>query len=476
MSVGSDKNAKRSLVQGFLIALLSLGLLGAMPGAGTTQTVPNAEIRPVLLVDVDGAIGVGTSHQIERALEAAREKNSELLVLRLDTPGGLVSSTREIIKSILSSPVPVAVYVAPSGARAASAGTYIAYSAHISAMAPGTHLGAATPIPLSVPGLPGAPTPQKPQDGDKETSGKKEGETASDRKVLNDAVAFITSLAELRGRNKEWAEKAVRDAATLTSSAALSEKVVDYLAADVDDLLRQVHGRTIKTPAGERLLATSGKPVVQLEPDWRTRFITAVTDPNVAFILLVIGIYGIIFEFWTPGLAGPGVIGAIALLVALAALSTLPVSYAGLGLILLGIALMLAEAFAPGFGILGIGGSVAFIAGALFLFDPAGADIEFGVGWPVAIGAAVTTGVLLAGVLGLAIKARYRSVITGTEDLIGAKGTVKQWNEGMGRIRVHGELWGARGDGELKPGDKIRVVGLDGLTLEVEPIRERTSS
>ena len=476
MFVGSRKKANRSLIQGLVFALLGLGLLGAMSGTGTTQTALNPDSRRVFLVDVEGAIGVGTSHQIERALEAAREKNGELLVLRLDTPGGLVSSTREIIKSILSSPVPVAVYVAPSGARAASAGTYIAYAAHVSAMAPGTHLGAATPIPLGVPGMPGAPGPQKPQDTDKETSEEKEGKTAADKKMLNDAVAFITSLAELRGRNKEWAEKAVRDAATLTSSAALSEKVVDYLAADMNDLLRQVNGRTVKTPAGERLLATSGKSVTQLDPDWRTRFITAVTDPNVAFILLVIGIYGIIFEFWTPGLAGPGVIGAICLLVALAALSTLPVSYAGLGLILLGIALMLAEAFAPGFGILGIGGGVAFIAGALFLFDPAGSDIEFGVGWPVAIGAAVTTGFLLAGVLGLAMRARQRSVITGTEDLIGATGIVKQWDEGMGRIRVRGELWGARADGELKQGDKIRVVGIDRLTLEVESISERTSS
>lgn len=456
------------LLAGIVCALAQFAAACGDVQAQPVATIPDVGGGGVFMTEVDGSIGVGTSHQITQALGTARDARASLLVLRLDTPGGLVASTREIIKAILASPVPVAVYVAPGGARAASAGTYITYAAHIAAMAPGTHLGAATPIQLGIPGMPHTPgrPPQRERDG---TPAEGDSAAASERKVVNDAVAFLMSLAELRGRNAQWAEKAVREAATLTSADALKENVVEVVAADLSDLVRQIEGRTVVTAAGERRIEAAGKPVVVLEQDWRTRFLSAITDPNVAFVLLLIGIYGIIFEFWSPGLTGPGVVGAICLLVALAALSVLPVSYAGLGLILLGITLMVGEAFAPGFGILGLGGGIAFMAGALFLFDPAGADIEFGITWPVAVGAAATTGILVAGVLGMAIRARRARVITGAEDLVGSIGEVIAWERGRGRIRLHGEVWSAQGAASVSKGDKVRVVRLNGLTLEVEP-------
>ncbi|MDP2331182.1 MAG: nodulation protein NfeD, partial [Reyranella sp.] len=385
--------------------------------------------------------------------------------------GGLVSATRDIIQAILASPIPVAVYVAPAGARAASAGTYIAYAAHIAAMAPGTHLGAATPVQMGAPGAPApAPAPQR-RDGDKPAEGEGGGQgSAMERKVMNDAVAYLRSLAQLRGRNAEWAEKAVRDAATLTAEEAVKEKVVDLLAGSVDDLLDRVDGRTVRTAEGERTLATRHARVIVVEPSWKAKLLTVVTDPNIAFILLMIGVYGIIFEFWSPGLAGPGIVGAICLIVGLMALSVMPLNFAGVALLVAGLAMLGIEAFTPGFGVLGLGGVAAFVFGGLFLFDPAGADIDFAVGWPVLLAAALTNALLIVGVLGMALRTRRRAVVTGSEQMIGLEGEVLDWHDGHGRIRVHGEIWSARAEDPVAPGTRVRVDHRDGLTLHVGPL------
>jgi membrane-bound serine protease (ClpP class) len=287
--------------------------------------------------------------QLTKALDRAAAQDSVALIVRLDTPGGLVSSTREMIYAILASRIPVVMYVAPNGSRAASAGTYLMYASHVAAMAPSTHLGAATPISLSPGGLPGTP-PQKPSGPDKQP--QPDSQTAMERKVTNDAVAYLRSLAELRERNADWAEKAVRDAATLTATAAKQERVIDTIASDVEQLLAQIDGRSVTTAAGETRLETRGRAVVELRPDWKAKLMSAITDPNIALILLMLGFYGILFEFWTSGAVAPGVVGGIALLVALAALSVLPVNYAGLALLLFGMGLMAAEAFSPSFGVL----------------------------------------------------------------------------------------------------------------------------
>ena len=449
-------------------AALHLFAAALILGFGPAHSAP---AQPVVTLEIKGAIGVATVMQMEAALARARKENAALVVMSLDTPGGLVASTRDIIQAMLASPVPIAVYVSPSGARAASAGTYMAYAAHVSAMAPGTHLGAATPVQMGPPGgVPGSPAPAK-RDGD---SSKRDAPADSqgtmERKVLNDAIAYLRSLAQLRGRNAAWAEKAVRDAATLTAEEAVKLRVVDFMAADLPELLARADGRRVKAAGLELKLATKGAETIAVEPDWRMRALGVITNPNIAFLLLLAGIYGILFEFWSPGAVVPGVIGGISLLLALAALAVLPVSFAGLALLLLGIALMTVEALTPGIGALGIGGIVAFVAGGVFLFDPAGADIAYRVTWPVL---AVTAGVSAAFflfALGYALRARRRGVVSGSEQMIGMAGRVVEWDGLTGSIRVHGETWRARADIALAPGDPISVVSRNGLTLTVRPI------
>ncbi|MFY0610808.1 MAG: nodulation protein NfeD [Hyphomicrobiaceae bacterium] len=423
-----------------------------------------AQGRPVVVAEVQGAIGVGTGYYIKDTLAIALKDNASLVILKIDTPGGLVSATREIIQSILASPVPIAVFVSPSGARAASAGTYIAYAAHIVAMAPGTHLGAATPIQMQLPGM-----PQTPKPGQNSNESKKDAAPdGAKAKMINDAIAYLRSLAQLRGRSEQWADKFVRDAATLTSTEAVKEGVADFVAADVRDLLSKLQGRHVAMKAGEHVLDVRNTEIKFIEPNWKVRFLTAITDPNVAFILLLIGVYGIIFEFWSPGLTGPGVVGGISLIIALTALSALPLSSAGLALLALGIALMAAEAFAPGFGILGLGGLVAFIAGAIFLLDPAGADIDLSIAWPLIAAAAVTSALILIGLLGFIMRARRQPVVSGSEELAGLEGEIVSWKEGRGQVYVHGENWAARSDSDFVKGAKVRVIDRDGLTLIVD--------
>lgn len=446
------------------VVLLMCGLAGLFVTA-SGQPLSGASGSGVVVLKLKGAIGFVSIELLDNAIARAERDRASLLVVELDTPGGLVSSTREMIQSILASRVPIAFFVAPSGARAASAGTFLLYAAHVAAMAPGTHLGAATPIPLGVPGLPGSP-PQQPKPT--ETPKEKDPGSASDRKSLNDAIAYIRTLAQLRNRNAAWAEKAVREAATLTASEALKEKVIDVVSPSLADLLRQLEGRTVTTADGSRTLALKGSSIVEVEPDWKLRIISVIADPNIAFILLLIGFYGIIFEFMNPGTVAPGVIGSICLLLAMTALSVLPVTWAGIALLVLGILLMAGEAAAPGFGVLGIGGVVAMVLGALLLFDPGGADIPFGVSWPVIAGAVLTSVLLMVGIIGMVLKSQKEPVRTGAEELIGSRAVVLRWGPSGGQVRVHGESWTARSARALQVGEEVRVVARNDLTLQVE--------
>jgi membrane-bound serine protease (ClpP class) len=447
----------------------------AGPAAGTLAQVAPAPTNAALVIELNGVIGVAAASFVIRGIEQARTRNAPLVVLRLDTPGGLVSATREIIGAILASKVPVAVYVAPSGARAASAGTYIVYASHIAAMAPGTHIGAATPVSLGAPpGMPGSPEPKDAPKGERKDEDKGPV-SASERKSLNDAIAYLRTLAQLRGRNPDFAEQAVRDAATMTAREALDAKVIEIVADNINELLAAADGRSVAIESEQRRLSTSGIPVETLSPDWRTRAIAVVTDPNVAYLLLLIGFYGILFEIWNPGFVFPGVVGGICLLMALAALAVLPVSYAGLALILLGIALMVAELFTPGALVLGIGGAVAFIVGSIFLFDPGEVTFDFGVSWPVIGAATLTTIAFMFVVLGFALRARRRPVVTGVEEMVGSIGEIVDWSGDHGRVHVRGETWQARLASQRPPpsaGAKVRILALDGLTVVIEPQKE----
>lgn len=428
------------------------------------------EGRRAAVLDVKGAIGVGTGDYVRRGLEQAQAENAALVILRLDTPGGLVTSMRDMIQLLLATEVPVVTYVAPSGARAASAGTYIVYASHVAAMAPGTNLGAATPVRMGgLPGMPQEPDRERPKDGDKKDDDGTSpvSGSAMDRKIMNDSVAYIRSLAYMRGRNADWAEKAVREAVSLPADDALKENVIDLVATDLSDLLAKLDGRTVKVGDKELRLETADIGVVEIVPDWRAQFLGVITDPNVAYILMLIGVYGIIFEFWNPGFVLPGVLGAISLLLGLGALSVLPINYAGLALMLLGIGFMVAEAFTPSFGVLGIGGLAAFVIGSIFLIDTEVPEIA--ISWPLIAVASATTGGFMIFVLGAAFKARARPVVSGEADMIGQPAQVLEWADGRGRVRLRGEYWNARAVEPLAPGRRVRVCGLDGLTLIVEP-------
>lgn len=454
-------------------ALLVLAVLLTAPIV-VAEERPLAEaeaVAPVHVIAVTGVIGPPVAEFIIGALREAHEDGAQLAVLRLDTPGGLASSMHEIISAILASPVPVATYVAPAGARAASAGTYIVYGSHVAAMAPGTHLGAATPVHVGG-GLPFAPDrPSEQEDGDADRDGAERSPTAPrdamSAKAMNDAAAFIRSLAELRGRNAEWAEAAVREAATLTAPEAHERGVVDLLAADVDELLDLMDGRRVALEDTAVVLATAAAPVRDIEPGLRTTLLAVLTNPNVAFILLMIGFYGLIFEFANPGAVVPGVLGGISLLLAFYALNVLPVNFAGVALLLLGIACMVAEAFLPSFGVLGVGGIAAFALGGFLLFDTDVPDLR--VSWSVlATMTAVSAGFLIF-VVGYALRAQGRPVATGIAALRRAPAIVLDWTDGAGHVRVEGERWRARGPRSLGVGAAVRVKDKDGLELVVEP-------
>ncbi len=426
-------------LRGWLIVLLWLAATAAHA----------ADFPQVLVIPVRGAIGVVSSEYVVQGLERARREGDALVVIELDTPGGLEESMRVINREILASPVPVAVYVTPAGARAASAGTYMLYAAHVAAMTPGTNVGAATPVQLGGMGIGG--------------EGKE-----MEHKVINDSVAYIRSLAALRDRNADWAEDAVRKAASIPAEEALKLHVIDYLAPDLKSLLSMLEGAKV-TAAGEpRTLSLKGAHVAEFPETLRYRLLSILSDPNIAYLLMVVGFYGIVFELANPGFGLPGVAGAICLLLALFAFQLLPVNYAGLALILLGILLFVGEAFLPSYGSLGVGGVVAFILGSVFLMGEGAPG--YSISLPLIVTAALLSAAVVIGIVAMALRTHRRRVVSGAEGLIGATAIALEDFSEQGSVRVQGEVWAARAGKPVRRGERLKVIGLDGLTVIVESV------
>jgi membrane-bound serine protease (ClpP class) len=420
------------------------------------NTFATATPSTVVELEIEGGIGVATADYVSDGLRHAAETGAELVIINIDTPGGLMKPMRGIVQDILNSSVPVAVYVTPPGARADSAGTYILLSAHIAAMAPTTHLGAATPVPLMTPS------------GEDDSDGEAPPAGAMDRKVMNDAVSYIRGLAERRGRNADWAETAVTEAATLTAREALEQNVIEYVAADRGELLRLLDGVDIETSSGVRTLATADAEIDVFEANWRTRLLAVISNPEIVLILGLIGLYGLMYEGWNPGAIVPGVVGAICLLLAAYALQVIPVNYAGLGLIFIGVALIVAEVFAPSFGALGIGGITAFVFGAIIMFDT---DVPgFGISVAFVLGVAVVFAALVIWLLGYLLKLRRRGAVSGQASIVGGVGTVLDDFVDSGKVWLEGEAWQARSDVPVKKDQEVVVRTMEGLVLVVEPV------
>ena len=474
----------------------SLWVLLLAAGAGLLLAASGDEDRgQALLLTVSDAIGPATGDYIIRGIERAERDGAELVILKLDTPGGLDSAMREIVKVILASDVPFVTYVHPAGGRAASAGTYMLLGSHVAAMTPATNIGSATPVQMGG-GFPGFDDADggrsrgqerdrnSDDEGDavgngeateenaaeekvaEEKEDKRRGETAMERKVLEDAVSYIRGLAERFGRNADWAEEAVREGVNIGAREALELNVIEFVADNLEDLLEQMDGHAVRMPWGEKVLETANIEVVRVDPDWRTNLLAVITSPNIAYILMLIGIYGIIFELSNPGSIYPGVIGAISLVLAFYALQVMPVNYAGLALILLGLVFMVGEAFLPSFGILGIGGMVAFITGSIILWD----DPELNISLPLIFGTAIVVGAFSIWVLGRLFRLRRVTPTIGREEMIGMVGEAREDFDRSGRVFVHSELWTADTTAPVEAGQKVRVVALDGLRLRVEPL------
>ena len=435
----------------------------AVSAAQTSGPAPGA----VWVVSIDGAIGPAISDYVIRSIDKAENSEASLIILKINTPGGLDNSMRDIIQAILASDVPVASFVAPKGARAASAGTYILYASHFAVMAPATSLGAATPVQIGAPSMPSAPVPG----GDDETEkAESQGSTAMERKIVNDAAAYIRGLAELRGRNIEWAEEAVRLASSLTAAEALDRNVIDFIANDLEHLLVELDGQTTAIKGREVEMELADKKLFHHAPDWRTQFLTILTNPNLVLVLGMIGIYGIILEFYNPGSMVPGTVGVICLILAGYSLQLLPVNYAGLALLVLGIILMIAEAMVPSFGVLGIGGIIAFSIGALMLFDT---EIEaFQIGTPVIISTAIVSAAIIIATISIAMKMRTKIATTGVEAIVGRLGEALTGIEKEGQVKIGGEIWKAKSTDEIAKGDRVKVLSVDGLMLIVEKSEE----
>jgi membrane-bound serine protease (ClpP class) len=464
--------------------------------AADAVTVPATDAKIATVLEINGAIGPATSRYVTKGLETARLNGSRIVVLQIDTPGGLDSSMRDIIRAILASPIPVVSYVSPSGARAASAGTYILYASHVAAMAPATNLGAATPVsigggnehgsgrpdegaggklptpsPEQSPGQVPGQSPGKSGDSSGQSPKQPEvtpSESPMERKILNDAVAYIRGLAELRGRNADWAEQAVRGAASLSASAALKQNVIDVVARDLPDLLSQIDGREVHVGNNVMKLATRDLGITNLKPDWRVELLSVITNPTIAYGLLLIGIYGLLFEGYNPGAVFPGVVGAIALLIALFAFQILSVNYAGLALVALGVGMIISEFFFPTFGSLGLGGLIAFIVGSLILFDT---DIPgMNIGLPVIAAVATVGGLVIVAMAWLASRSLRRPVVTGVQTMVGENAEVLEAFNGRGRVRYGGEIWNAVSPSAVRAGQIVRITRIDGLTVWVEPV------
>lgn len=450
----------------YFSTLFALSVLGSTPLAQGEGTA--------ILLNLEGAIGVATAEYIIDGIEEAEDRGAELVIIRMDTPGGLVSPMRDIVKAILGSDVPVATYVSPDGARADSAGTYILLASHIAAMAPTTHLGAATPVALGGgwPGDKDGSDDKDDSDDDKESDEKEEKDvtdpgSAMDKKVMNDAIAYIRGLAEAHGRNADWAEKAVTEAATLTAAEALENNVIDLIATNQAELLQKINGRELKVNNLTVVLETESIEVETLEPSWRIKVLSAIASPEVALLLLMIGIYGLLFEGYNPGAVVPAVVGVICLLLAAYALQVLPVNYAGLALIIVGIVLIVAEAVVPSFGALGIGGIAAFIFGAIMMFDSGVPG--FGISLTFVVGLALSAGLFLLWLVSYLVRLRRRGAVSGRASIIGGTGTAMQSFTGKGKVWLEGEAWAAVSKVPVEQGQEVIVRAMDGLTLEVEP-------
>ena len=456
------------------LSILAALVLSLLTGAANAQ-------GNVVVLEIEGGIGVATADYVISGIEHAAETGAELIIIEIDTPGGLMGPMDDIVKAILGSTVPVATYVTPAGARAASAGTYILMASHIAAMAPTTRLGAATPVSLTGENATPQDKNNKPADsdaegedsGDEETAPSAPAGTDIERKILNDALAEIRSLAERHGRNAEWAEKAVRDAATLTASEALEQNVIEFVATTRADLLKQIDGYEVEINEAPVTLATNGIVVEEYEPNWRIKILSAIANPEIVLLLGLIGVYGLMYEGWNPGAIVPGVVGVICLLLAAYALQVLPVNYAGLALIIVGLALMTAEAFAPSFGALGLGGIAAFVFGAIMMFD---SDVPgFGISVAFVIGLAIVAALLIIWLVGFILKLRRRGAVSGRDSIIGGVGTARADFTGEGKIWLEGEAWLARSAVPIAKDQEVRVIEMDGLVVVVEPLSESSA-
>ena len=440
----------------FLRFIIGLSLIWLMQ---STMAQVSATKR-AYLVEVDGTIGPVTQELIVRTIDNAESDGASMVILQMNTPGGLDHSMREIVQAILDAHVPVITYVSPQGSRAASAGTYILYASHVAAMAPATNLGAATPVQLG--GTPDAPIDPG---GNQDTEKGDDDKTSMETKIINDATAYIRGLAELRGRNVEWAEQAVLEAASLTADEALEKKVIEIVAEDLTALLKQLDGRQLNVKGRSVTLDTDGLVIERITPDWRSSVLAIITNPNIAYVLMLVGIYGLIMEFSNPGSILPGVVGTISLLLALYAFQVLPINYAGLALLGIGLAFIVSELFVTSGGILGLGGVVAFTVGSIMLFD----DKYIAVSIPLIGGTALVAAGFMLWILRKFATLRHRQVVSGAEFMIGRSGEVIDDFKRRGRVEIDGESWLAESRVPMSAGQKIRVDAIDKLVLKIEP-------